>query len=204
MIAYLKGSVLAVTAESAIIENNGVGYEVFCSGSAFAAVQAHPQEVALFTYLQVKEDGLTLYGFTSLKEKQLFLDLISVSGVGPKLGIGVLNGMQADDVARAIATADVKMLSRVKGLGKKTAEKIVLELHGKVSASELLAANGENGANGAKVAPMPAISRADEEAIGALMGLGFTRNECQTAIARAHEKGAESVEDIIRLALANL
>jgi Holliday junction DNA helicase RuvA len=136
-----------------------------------------------------------------LKEKQLFLDLISVSGVGPKLGIGILNGMQADDVARAIATADVKMLSRVKGLGKKTAEKIVLELHGKVSASELLAANGENGA---KVAPMPAISRVDEDAIGALMGLGFTRNECQGAIAKAHEKGAESVEEIIRIALANL
>ncbi|MCQ2478984.1 MAG: Holliday junction branch migration protein RuvA, partial [Clostridia bacterium] len=76
MIAYLKGSVLAVTGESAIIVNNGVGYEVFCSGSAFGAVQAHPQEVELFTYLQVKEDGFTLYGFTSLTEKGLFLDLI--------------------------------------------------------------------------------------------------------------------------------
>ena len=78
MIAYLKGRVLAMTAESAIIENNGVGYEVFCSGAAFAAMQNDRREAELFTYLQVKDDGLTLYGFVSLAEKQVFLDLISV------------------------------------------------------------------------------------------------------------------------------
>ncbi|MBP5242114.1 MAG: Holliday junction branch migration protein RuvA [Clostridia bacterium] len=160
----------------------------------------------LFTYLQVKEDGFTLFGFISLTEKQLFLDLISVSGVGPKLGIGILNGLPADEVARCIATADVKMLSRVKGLGKKTAEKIVLELHGKVSASELLAANGDGVGAGAgvKEAPMPKPNAMEEEAIGALMGLGFTRNESQTAVRIAREQGATSVEEVIRVALTNL
>ncbi|MBO7737026.1 MAG: Holliday junction branch migration protein RuvA [Clostridia bacterium] len=201
MIAYLRGNVLAVTTESVIIENNGVGYEVFCSGAAFSAVQNTRREVELYTYLQVKEDGFTLYGFVSLSEKQVFLDLISVSGVGPKLAIGILNGMTADEVASCIATADVKRLSRVKGLGKKTAEKIVLELHGKVSAEELLSADGQNTTKAVKSAPM---SKTDEEAVAALLGLGFTRNECLTAVKKAREAGAESVEDVIRLALSGM
>ncbi|MBO5783017.1 MAG: Holliday junction branch migration protein RuvA [Clostridia bacterium] len=201
MIAYLRGNVLAVTTESVIIENNGVGYEVFCSGAAFSAVQNVRREVELYTYLQVKEDGFTLYGFVSLSEKQVFLDLISVSGVGPKLAIGILNGMTADEVASCIATADVKRLSRVKGLGKKTAEKIVLELHGKVSAEELLSADGQNTTKAVKSVPM---SKTDEEAVAALLGLGFTRNECLTAVKKAREAGAESVEDVIRLALSGM
>ena len=202
MIAYLKGRVLAVSADSAIIVNNGVGYEVYCSGGAFAAVQASPNEVELFTYLQVKEDGFTLYGFVSLREKQLFLDLISVSGVGPKLAIGILNGLPADEVARSIATADVKNLSRVKGLGKKTAEKIVLELHGKISASDLLAADGEN--LSASPVKEQSLSRTDEDAVAALINLGFTRGESQTAVAKARELGAQDVESVIRIALTNL
>ncbi len=204
MIAYLKGRVLAVTADSAIVENNGVGYEVFCSGAAFAALQSHPQEGELFTYLQVKEDGLTLYGFVSLAEKQIFLDLISVSGVGPKLGITILNGMPADEVARAIATADTARLSRIKGLGKKTAEKIVLELHGKISASELLSADGRGDGTVQNAIPMPAMSAQDEDAVAALMNLGFNRNESQNAVKAAHAKGAKSVEDVIRLALSSM
>ena len=201
MIAYLRGNVLAVTTESVIIENNGVGYEVFCSGAAFSAVQNVRREVELYTYLQVKEDGFTLYGFVSLSEKQVFLDLISVSGVGPKLAIGILNGMTADEVASCIATADVKRLSRVKGLGKKTAEKIVLELHGKVSAEELLSADGQHTTKAVKSVPR---SKTDEEAVAALLGLGFTRNECLTAVKKAREAGAESVEDVIRLALSGM
>lgn len=201
MIAYLKGNVLAFTQESVIMENNGVGYEVFCSGAAFAKAQSNGRNLELYTYLQVKEDGLTLYGFCSLTEKQVFLDLISVSGVGPKLAIGILNGMTADEVAQCIAMADVKRLSKVKGLGKKTAEKIVLELHGKVSAEELIAANGATPATLAKAAPM---SASEEEAINALSGLGFTRNECLNAVKSAKEKGATTVEDIIRFALSSM
>lgn len=203
MIAYLKGSVLAVTSDSVIIENNGVGYEVLCSGGAFAAVQSRPKEVELFTYLQVKEDGLTLFGFISMAEKQIFLDLISVSGVGPKLAIGVLNGMPADDVARAIASADVAKLSRIKGLGKKTAEKIVLELHGKISASELLSADGTE-KKAEKAAPVSALSALEEDAVAALTGLGFSRNESRDGVKAAREKGAQSVEDIIRIALSSM
>lgn len=202
MIAYLKGKVLAVTADSVIVENNGIGYEVFCSGKAVSEAQTSG-EIALYTYLQVKEDGLTLFGFSSPAEKQIFLDLISVSGVGPKLGIGILSGMPADDVARAIASADVKRLSSIKGLGKKTAEKIVLELHGKISASELIAAD-EPTEKVKKDGGMPTFSPSEEDAVAALMNLGFSRAESQNGVKAAKERGAQGVEEIIRIALTSI
>ena len=136
MIAFLRGKVLTTTAETVILDVNGVGYEVYCTGSVFRKITVGAV-AELYTYLQVKEDGITLFGFDTPKEKELFLKLISVSGVGPKLGISILAALSADDFAFAVATADVKRLSAVKGLGKKTAEKIVLELHGKISAAEV-------------------------------------------------------------------
>ena len=198
MIAYLKGRVLTITAETAILEVNGVGYEIYCSGGAFRKlVQGEMAE--LHTYLQVKEDGVTLFGFASPKEKELFLKVISVSGVGPKLGIAVLTGLTADEFMQAIATADVKRLSAVKGLGKKTAEKIVLELHGKISAAEVMSASGDD----PTVSPVGGVtvSAQDEEAVSALMGLGFTKSESVQAVKRARDSGAVTVEDVIRRAL---
>ena len=198
MIAYLRGKVLTTTAETVILDVNGVGYEIYCSGGAFRKVTVG-QTAELHTYLQVKEDGMTLFGFDSVKEKEIFLKLISVSGVGPKMGIGVLTSLSADEFAQVIATADVKRLSTVKGLGKKTAEKIVLELHGKISAAEVMSASGD--------APMAAesaphrLSAADEEAVSALMGLGFTRTESTKAVQKARDLGAVSVEDVIMKAL---
>ena len=199
MIAYLRGKVLTTTTETAILDVNGVGYEVYCSGGAFKKlIIGQPGE--LHTYLQVKEDGITLFGFADPKEKELFLKLITVSGVGPKMGISILASMSAEEFARSIATADVKTLSKVKGLGKKTAEKIVLELHGKISAAEVLGASGET--VGAEVAqPTAKATPQEEEAISALMGLGFTRAESAQAVKKAKDLGAKTVEEIIMKAL---
>lgn len=201
MISYLKGRALALTAETAIIEVNGVGFEAYCSGGAFRKIVVG-ETVELYTYLQVKEDGMTLFAFSSVKEKELFLKLVSVSGVGPKMGISVLTNLSADEFAQAVATADVKRLSAVKGLGKKTAEKIVLELHGKISAAEVMSASGdpltaaiESGGSAAR------LSAQDEDAVSALTGLGFTRSESVQAVKRAHEAGATTTEDVIRKAL---
>lgn len=199
MIAYLRGKVLTTTSETAIIDIGGVGYEVYCSSGAFRKMVVG-QYVELYTYLQVKEDGMTLFGFESPKEKELFLKLTSVSGVGPKLGIAVLSTLSGDEFARVIATTDVKRLSAVKGLGKKTAEKIILELHGKISAAEIMSASGDPISD---VAPMSAtkLSAADEEAVSALMGLGFTRAESTQAVKKAREHGAATVEEVIMKAL---
>ncbi len=199
MIAYLRGRVLETTAETAIIEVGGIGYEAYCSGGAFRKITVG-ETVELYTYLQVKEDGLTLFAFGSVKEKELFLKLISVDGVGPKMGIGILTGLSVDELVEAIFSADTKRLSTVKGLGKKTAEKIVLALHGKISALEIMNASGETPAQTVETAQNK-LSADDEEAVSALMGLGFTRNESTQAVKRAHDLGATKVEDIIRKAL---
>ena len=201
MIAYLRGKVLEITAETAIVEVGGIGYEAYCSGGAFRKMTVG-EIVELYTYLQVREDGLTLFAFASPKEKELFLKVTAVSGVGPKLGIAVLTGMSADEFAQAVATADVKRLSAVKGLGKKTAEKIVLELHGKISAAEVMSASGDPFTtaleSGVSVVSM---HKDDEDAVSALIGLGFTKAESMQAVKRAKDNGAKTTEEIIRKAL---
>lgn len=198
MIAYVRGKVLATTEETMIVDVNGLGYEIFCSAGAFRKA-AVGESIELHTYLQVKEDGVTLFGFESLKEKDLFLKLISVDGVGPKLGVSVLSGMTGEDFASAIATADAKRLSTIKGLGKKTAEKIILALHGKISAGEIMQASGE--LNATKAVKAEKLSPMDEDAVAALQGLGFTRTESLQAVKKAKELGATTVEDIIMRAL---
>ena len=199
MIAYVRGKVLATTEETMIVDVNGLGYEVYCSSGAFAKANVG-EYVELHTYLQVKEDGITLFGFESVKEKELFLKLISVSGVGPKLGISVLSGMSGEDFATAIATADAKRLAGVKGLGKKTAEKIILELHGKISAGEIMQASGDTPATRTKQA-VEKLTPFEEDALVALQGLGFTRTESLQAVKKAKEQGATTTEDIIMRAL---
>ena len=201
MIAYLRGKVLTTTAETVILDVNGVGYEVYCTGSVFRKLTIGAV-TEIFTYLQVKEDGMTLFGFDTPQEKELFLKLISVSGVGPKMGISILASLTADEFAIAVATADTKRLSKVKGLGKKTAEKIILELHGKISAAEVLGASGGDLTPSVQT-PTASIklSAADEEAVSALMGLGFTRTESAQAVKKARDLGAVTVEEVIMKAL---
>ena len=131
MIGYIKGRVLHSDSGVVLLEVNGVGYELVCSGAAFAKLVTDGQGEA-YTYLQVREDGVSLFGFVSPEEKNMFLKLISVSGVGPKAGISILSSMNLGEIALAIATSDVKALSAAKGLGKKTAERIILELREKV------------------------------------------------------------------------
>ena len=183
-----------------VLETGGVGYEVTCSAQAYEVI-VNQGKGAIFTYLNVRDDGFYLYGFISMEEKSMFLKLISVSGVGPKLGISILAALSADDFALAIATADVKRLSAVKGLGKKTAEKIVLELHGKISAAEVLGASGDDLTVPAQPTANVKLSAADEEAVSALMGLGFTRTESVQAVKKARDSGATTVEKIIMKAL---
>ena len=199
MIGYLKGKVKDLTSEYALLEVNGVGYEVVCSGAAFSRLSGvrAGEEGEVYTYLQVKEDGIALFGFADLREKELFLKLTSVQGVGAKLAIAVLSSMRPEEVSEAIATADAPRLSAVKGLGKKTADRIILELHGKISADELL---GES--KGA--IPVKTVTGEDDDAIAALMGLGFTRQESARAVERARAAGAKSVEEIIATALRGM
>lgn len=197
MIGYLKGKVKYLSLDYVLLEVNGIGYEVICSGAAFSKLSG-ASEGEVYTYLKVSDDGITLYGFADVKEKQLFLKLTSVQGVGAKMAIALLSSMRPEDISTAIATADAKRLSAVKGLGKKTAERIILELHGKISADELL--NIDNMPTHVVAPP----NEADDDAVSALMGLGFTKQESVRAIEKAKNAGAKTVEDMIAVALREI
>ena len=196
MIAYIKGKVIDSFDGGVILENNGIGYEIFCSSAAFSRL-LNDGAGGVYTYFQVKEDGVALFGFDTKEEKTMFLKLISVSGIGPKIGIGILSGMKVCDLATAIATSDVKTLSKIKGLGKKSAERIILELRESVSAGDIVEVKK------AEPAEIP-LSRDEEDAIVALMGLGFSGTQAKNAVKYARENGAKTIEQTISLALQSL
>ncbi len=196
MIGYVKGNLLSVDNNTIILENNGIGYEITCSSSAINQI-VKDGGGAVYTYMAVREDGVYLYGFSGIEEKNMFLKLISVSGVGPKMGITVLSSMNITDLAVKIATSDVKGLSSVKGLGKKTAERIIVELREKVQ--EVNKETGE-----ITVETTATLTKEDDDAVFALMSLGFTKAECVSAVKKAKEQGADTLEKIISVALKNI
>lgn len=197
MIGYIKGRVLSAKDGTVLIENNGLGYEVVCSTSVYNKL-ASQKEGEVYTYMAVREDGVSLYGFISLEEKAMFLKLISVSGVGPKMGITVLSGLSLTDLVTKIATQDVKGLSKVKGLGKKTAERIILELREKIGCVD-----GETG-EVLLFNQKPVESQVNQDAVLALMSLGFTKQESVEAVKRAQNSGETQIEKIIALALKGI
>ena len=196
MIGYVKGKVLSAVDNVVLLENNGMGYEITCSNAVFQKLLVDKQG-EVYTYLAVREDGVSLYGFISLEEKNMFLKLITVSGVGPKMGITVLSSIDISSLATMIATSDVKGLSKIKGLGKKTAERIILELREKVEASYRQ--------DGDKIeTPILEQTKEDEDAIIALMSLGFTKAECVRAIKQAKENGVKTLEQLIAYCIKNI
>lgn len=195
MIGYVYGKVMSNDDNVVLLENNGIGYEVVCSSSAFCALM-EKREGGVYTYLQVKEDGVSLFGFESRQEKNMFLKLISVSGVGAKMGMTILSGMSLKDLAVAIAASDVKTLSAIKGLGKKTAERIIVELREKMGAMDTsgtspVAVNANIGSDG-------------DNAVMALISLGYNRATAVKAVSSAAASGAKSVEELIAMALRSL
>lgn len=189
MIGYLNGKLISFEDGTVILSAGGVGFEVACSSSAYAKLVSDGGG-EIYTYTALKEDGISLYGFISPEEKKAFLSLISVSGVGPKMGIAVLSQMSLNSLNAAICAADVKALSAVKGLGKKTAERIILELKDKSSEFSFSALSKE-----------PVGVSADPDAVAALTQLGFTKSESETAVKRAQEQGADTLEKVIAAAL---
>lgn len=197
MIGYVKGKVLGIEESTVLLENNGIGYEITCSSEAIAKL-SECGEGEVYTYTAVREDDISLYGFISQEEKKAFLSLITVSGVGPKMGITILSGMALNELLYAIATEDVKSLSKVKGLGKKTAERIILELREKVG--EVL----EPPKKSKTAEPPKKISEAGEDSIIALTSLGFTKNESVKAVTEAEENGLVTPEEIIAYAIKHI
>ncbi len=194
MIAHLRGKLLAKHPNQAIVETAGVGYDVTISVPTFSDLPAIGSEVALFIHTHVREDALALYGFLRSSEKLLFEKLITVSGIGPKLAITILSGMAADEMVRAIRGNDVARLTRIPGIGKKTAERMVLELRDKLPEA------------GPIVAPAaPSMSAVEEDVLSALANLGYQRVAAEKALALATKNGkGGSFDSLFREALAAL
>lgn len=197
MIGYVKGKLLLETNGDIILENNGVGFQITPSAEAYNEILANGGG-AVYTYMAVREDDISLYGFKSIEEKNMFLKLITVSGIGPKMGITILSQMSLTDLAVKIATSDVKGLAQVKGLGKKKAEFIIVELREKMG-EEL------KDAEKSKKAPEKAIVGKDvEDAMLALTGLGFTKQECVAVLTKAKEENVEGVQALIAYSLKHI
>ncbi len=194
MIGYIKGNLISANSNGVVLlDVNGIGYEITCSSESYNLI-VNQGKGELYTYLNVREDGFYLYGFISPEEKSMFLKLITVSGVGPKMGIAVLSSMPLNELAFIIASQDVKSLSKVKGLGKKTAERIILELRENISQLDLPE-------GGKKSKATPKLSTLEEDSVIALMSLGFLRSESETAVKVATERGADTIESVITIAL---
>jgi len=189
MIAFLRGRLLQKRPNQLILDVNGVGYNVNIPISSFSQLGERGSEAQLFIYTHVREDNLALYGFLTEKEKDLFEKLIGVSGIGPKLAITLLSGLEAEELRSAIRQSDLQKLVRVPGVGRKTAERLALELRdklGPVSEAEL-----------------PAPSRLDQEVISALLNLGCARPAAEMAVQKARATGVrEEFEPLFRAALA--
>ncbi|HVH89675.1 MAG TPA: Holliday junction branch migration protein RuvA [Terriglobales bacterium] len=193
MIAHLRGCILEKHPTYLILEAAGVGYEIAISVPSFSGLPSEGREVSLHIYTHVREDMLALYGFLRREEKQLFERLISVSGIGPKLAMTVLSGIAAEALVNALRSNDLTALTRVPGVGKKTAERMVLELRDKLEGFA------------AQPPPAPA-SRMEEDVVSALVNLGYQRSPAEQAVKRAIDRAGEnaSFEQLFRQTMSLL
>ena len=204
MIAHLSGTLLSKQATSVIVDVGGVGYEVTIPLSTFYDLEDSGAPVQLRIYTHVREDTLQLFGFKTIRERELFLKIISVSGIGPKLGITLLSGMSADELIASIRTNDLARLTLIPGIGRKTAERLVIELREKVSALTSTQLEEELIARAAASGEVTQDSiRSD--ALSALLNLGYQRSAAEKAIDSAVAEGGDvTVENVLRRVLRKL
>ncbi len=196
MIATLRGVLAEKALDHVVVDVGGVGYLVLVSMQTLAELPQAGQEVQLLCHTHVREDALALYGFVAKNEREVFTLLIGVSGIGPKLALTILSGLPVDRLVMAISSGDHKRLQAIPGVGKKTAERLVVELKEKVTKAVRLA----DISSGATPAP-PSDTKG--EIVEALTNLGYKRNQAEKAVAQVLEKGAElATEEALRRALA--
>ena len=191
MIAHLRGKLISKHPNQAVVEAAGVGYEVNISIPTFSGLPGLGSEVSLFVHTHVREDALALFGFLRAEDKQLFEKLLSVSGIGPKLAITILCGMAADAMVAAIKGNNVALLTRIPGIGKKTAERMVLELRDKLESFGVPAAAA-------------AASPIEEDVISALVNLGYQRPVVERVLGQMGKSAGESFDALFRKSLAAL
>ncbi len=202
MIHHLKGTVIEKSPTRAVLEVGGLGYEVAITLSSFEAIPEIGEHIRLLTYLHVREDNVQLFGFASTEERETFLHLISVSGIGPKLAQGILSGIGSDELRARISEGDVVALSRLRGVGKKTAQRLVVDLRDKLSVVDA-------GAQSLYLGQSKLEKSIIEEALLALVSLGFTRTTAQSVMEKTLNSEVSqdetlTVEELVKRALRNV
>ncbi len=201
MIGFLSGKILEKEANTVIVDVSGVGYEVTIPLSTFYELGDIGSDVSLRIFTYVREDALQLFGFKTARERELYLKLISVQGIGAKSGITMLSGMSADEIVTAIRTNNLVRLTSIPGVGKKTAERMVIELRdkiGELSASATATSSASSGADGRPESIF-------DDALSALVNLGYQRNAAEKALQDAAKEGTEmNVQKLLRGALQKL
>ena len=198
MYAFIEGEVCEKLNGSLVLLAAGVGWQLNCSNNTLQAAPPLGEKMRCYTYLSVREDAMELFGFATKEEKEMFLQLTSVSGIGPKTALGVLGAMPLRDLNLAILLGDVNALSRAPGIGKKTAQRIALELKEKVDESDLNAAPGSPA-----LSFTPMREDAAQEALAALQALGYTAAEAAKAVSQVRGQ-SDSANELVRLALRNM
>ena len=202
MISYLRGELADIEADKIVVDVGGVGYGVFMPGSAIEKLPKVGNTVRIYTYLSVKEDAMQLYGFLSKDALRLFKLVISVSGIGPKGGLAILSQMSPDELRFAVAAKDAKAISKAPGIGKKTAEKLILELQDKLSIEETLEHLGED--TEAVQIPAGQSQQILADAAEALIALGYGSTEAMKAVRQVEVKEDTTVEAVLKMALKYL
>ncbi|MBE7082390.1 MAG: Holliday junction branch migration protein RuvA [Clostridiales bacterium] len=197
MYSYIIGIVTQKEQGKIALENNGIGYEINVSNQTLEMLEFDNEPVKIYTYLVVREDEMSLYGFITKEEKNMFLLLTTVSGIGPKMAMGILSETSIPTLMNAIATEDLRTLTKIKGLGKKTAERLLVELKDKVNPMEVLAMGEVN------VETNEIDEQIMEDAISALTGLGLSKNEAYRTVKEVATKDMQ-LEDIITKALRSM
>ena len=202
MIAYIKGTVAEILEDRILLEAGSMGYNIFMPMAAAEKALRTGDQVKIHTYLNVREDAMQLYGFLSRDDLQVFRLLLGVNGIGPKAALGILAGLTADELRFAVLSDDVKTLSRAPGIGKKTAQKLILELKDKLNAEEafelkLAHVQEEAGSEAA-------AADGSREAVEALVALGYSSTQALQAVRKVSGIPADDVEGILKAALKNL
>ena len=200
MYAFLEGLVAEKAGNELVLNVNGVGYQVLCTQAAISMTPPKGEFVRVYTWLSVREDAMELFGFESREERGMFLNLNTVTGIGPRTALNVLNSMPLKDLTLAILTEDIQMLSRAPGIGKKTAQRISLELKDRMSKEDVNSSLARL-PSGTAVQQLGAVG----EAIQALAALGYSQSEAALAISRVHQADGDlPADELVRQALRSM
>lgn len=199
MIAFLKGELSAIYEDKVIIEVSGVGYNVMMPSSCTAALPGIGNSVKIYTYLSVREDAMQLYGFNTSDELELYKLLITVNGIGPKAALQILSSMTGNDIKFAILSSDAKTISKVPGIGPKTAQRLIIDLKDKIDLIDTFESKiSKTQATTAK------LSDEKTEAVEALVALGYSQKDAYSAVSTAEIEDGAPVEEVLKLALKNI